>query len=86
MNEVWNLDRIYQGFDDPAFEADIDALKQASRECAAFAASLETVDPLEGLRRGVELQERIESLASKLGEYCMLRSSANTRDGEARFQ
>ena len=24
MNEVWNLDRIYKGFDDPAFQADLD--------------------------------------------------------------
>ena len=23
MNEVWNLDPIYKGFDDPAFEADM---------------------------------------------------------------
>ena len=39
MNEVWNLDPIYAGFSDPAFEADLAALKEAGAECAAFAAS-----------------------------------------------
>ena len=27
MNEIWNLDPIYKGFDDPAFEADMASLK-----------------------------------------------------------
>ena len=29
MNEVWNLDPIYRGFDDPAFEADLASAKEA---------------------------------------------------------
>ena len=28
MNEVWNLDRIYKGFEDPQFDADFSALKE----------------------------------------------------------
>ena len=83
MNEVWNLDRIYAGFADPAFEADMAALKDASAECAAFAAGLADAEPLEGLRKGIALREKVESLAGKLAEYCMLRSSANSRDAEA---
>ena len=83
MNEVWNLDRIYAGFDDPAFEADLAALKEASAECAAFAAGLADAEPLEGLRKGIALREKVESLAGKLAEYCMLRGSANSRDAEA---
>ena len=27
MNEFWNLDPIYKGFDDPAFEADMQEMK-----------------------------------------------------------
>ena len=27
MNEVWNLDPLYKGFDDPAFEADMNAVE-----------------------------------------------------------
>lgn len=83
MNERWDLDRIYKGFDDPAFEADLTALKGKTEECAAFAASLADIEPTEGLRKGIELQEQVQELAGKLAEYCMLRSSADTRDGEA---
>ncbi len=86
MNEVWNLDRIYKGFDDPAFEADMAALKATAEECAVFAGSLSDTEPAVGLRRGIELQERVQDLAGKLGEYCMLRSSADTRDAEAGSQ
>ena len=28
MNGLWNLDPIYRGFDDPAFEGDLEKLKQ----------------------------------------------------------
>ena len=28
MNEFWNLDPIYKGFDDPAFALDLETLKQ----------------------------------------------------------
>ena len=45
MNEVWNLDPIYKGFDDPAFEADLTALKAAVADYAAFAAELPAADP-----------------------------------------
>ena len=40
MNEVWNLDPIYKGFDDPAFEADFQALKERTAELSAFAEKL----------------------------------------------
>ena len=31
MNEVWNLDVIYRGFDDPAFAADMEKLEKLYR-------------------------------------------------------
>ena len=40
MNEVWNLDPIYKGFEDPAFEADMAKLKAAVAEINDFAAKL----------------------------------------------
>ena len=83
MNEFWNLEPLYKGFDDPQFEADMTALKQKVAEMAALAGELDAVEPLEGLRRGVALQENVQELAMKLAEYSQLRQSANTRDGEA---
>ena len=40
MNEVWNLDVIYKGFDDPAFEQDLTLLKEKAEAYTAFAADI----------------------------------------------
>ena len=83
MNEVWNLDPIYKGFDDPAFEADLKTLKEQVAAFTEFTANLEKTEPIEGLKRGIALEETIQSIANKLGEYAMLRQSADTRNPEA---
>ncbi len=82
MNEFWNLDRIYKGFEDPAYQADFAAMQQLVKDFAAFAEELPTLEPLEGLRRGVALQETLSGLSS-LFSYASLRQSANTKDNEA---
>ena len=86
MNEVWNLDPIYQGFDDPAFEADLTALKEKVAAFAAFTESLADADPAAALRSGIEQEEAIERTAMKLGEYASLRQAADTRNPEAGSQ
>ena len=83
MNEFWNLDPIYKGFEDPAFESDMAALRQAVTEYNAFAASLADAAPLEGLKDGIAWEEKITDLVSKLAGYASLRQSTNTRDSEA---
>ena len=86
MNEVWNLDPIYKGFDDPAFEADMSELKAQVEAIAAFAEKLPTLEPLEGLKQGVALQERFSDLVGKLAGYASLRQAANTMDPSAGSQ
>ena len=83
MNEVWNLDPIYKGFDDPAFEADMAALRQCVTDYNAFAATLAELPALEGLRAGIAWEEKITQLVMKLANYASLRQSTNTRDSEA---
>ena len=83
MNEVWNLDPIYKGFEDPAFEADMAKLKAAVAEINDFAAKLPEIEPAEGLRRGIALQEAFSDLISKLAGYASLRQAANTLDPTA---
>ena len=83
MNEVWNLNSIYTGFDDPAFEKDLAALKEQVTAFAAFTASLATTDPMEGLRGGIAREEEIQNTAMKLGTYASLRQAADTRNPEA---
>jgi oligoendopeptidase F len=83
MNEVWNLEPIYKGFDDPAYEADMSALKEKVNEITAFAQQLSTVEPIQGLRDGVALQEAFSELVGKLAGYASLRQAADTRDPNA---
>ena len=86
MNERWNLDRIYTGFDDPNFEADLGLLKEKVAAITAFSAELGTVDPVDGLCRGIVFEEEISALANKLAEFAMLRQSADTKDPDAGSQ
>ena len=86
MNGLWNLDPIYKGFDDPAFEADLEQLKQKVAEIAAFTASLDEAEPLAGLKTGIAMEEEVNTLAYKLAGYASLRQAADTRDPQAGSQ
>ena len=83
MNEVWNLDVIYRGFDDPAFAADMEKLEKLVQDYVAFAGKLDKQTPLDGLKKGVALEESLSELSGRLVEYAFLRQSGNTRDAEA---
>ena len=83
MNEVWNLDPIYETFDDPAFASDMAALRAVVEEFAGFTGKLEQTAPLDGLRLGIGYEEKISALVNKLAEYASLRQAADTRDAEA---
>ena len=83
MNDRWNLNPIYLGFDDPAFDADMQSLRSEVEKINTFAAELSDLPPVEGLNRGIALQERFSELVSKLAGYASLRQAADTRDSEA---
>ena len=50
MNEVWNLSVIYQGFEDPHYEADLGKLKEQSAAYSAYTAALSEKAPAQALR------------------------------------
>ena len=83
MNDIWNLDPIYKGFDDPAFAADVTALGQTTKALTDFTARLDGEEPLQGLKKGVAHLEAFSELVGKLAGYASLRQAANTRDAEA---
>ena len=85
INGQWDLERIYHGFDDPAFEADVAQLKTLAEDFAALAGELAAMEPIEGLRKGIALQEQLQAL-SAVFEYPSLRQAVNTRDNEATSQ
>ena len=66
MKDVWNLDRIYKGFEDPAFAADMDTLRALVKQYNAFAEGLESMEALAGLRQGIELEEDFVTLPARL--------------------
>ena len=86
MNGLWNLDPIYKGFDDPAFEGDLENLKQKVTAINAFTATLADIEPLAGLKQGIALEEEVNMLAYKLAGYASLRQAADTRDPQAGSQ
>lgn len=67
MKTEWNLSILYQGLDDPAYEADMTAMEEANHKLH------ETVEKASGL----PLKERVESLLLCLEDYnrLMLRLS-----------
>ena len=79
MNQEWNLDRLYKGFDDPAYAADMESMKALVAEFTAFVENLSNMEPVEALRTGVALREKLSDL-STLFQYASLRSATNTKD------
>ena len=82
MNEVWNLDPLYRGFEDPDFAADLQTLKTMTEDYAVFAGSLPQLDALTGLKEGIVWEEKLTTLARKLATYAQLRQAADTRNTE----
>ena len=82
MNECWNLNPIYTGFDDPRFEEDLQALRRTVCDLEELTQHL-TGDSAALLKRGLTLQERLQELAEKLLCYAELRQAACTTDAEA---
>lgn len=82
MNECWNLNPIYTGFDDPRFEEDLQALRRTVHDLEELTQHL-TGDSAALLKRGLTLQEQLQELAEKLLCYAELRQAACTTDAEA---
>ena len=83
MNEIWNLDPLYLGFDDPAFEADLAAAREKLDELDSLMSRLAAMEPKQGLLAGITVQEEVSHLMGKLVNFAMLRQSANSKDAEA---
>ena len=81
MNKEWNLDPLYKGFEDPAYQADLAAMQQLVADFTAFAAELPNLESAEGLRRGVAYLEKQADLMSLFG-YANLRSATAAKDPE----
>lgn len=86
MNERWNLDTLYRGFEDPQYTADLAALQQVCTDFDTMTQRLAELEPLQALQRCTRALEEITALSNKLGEYASLRQAADTQDAEATSQ
>jgi len=86
MNECWDLTPLYKGFDDPAFEGDMEALRRKVAQLNEFVGELDNTEPLAGLKKGIALLEELVCLVDRLAAYPNLRQAVNTRDTEAGSQ
>ncbi len=83
MNGLWDLSILYNGFDDPAFQADLTALDENVASFSGFAAEHASYDDADMIKRYLTLAEEQSTLVSKLFIYANLRYSGNTGDVEA---
>ena len=82
MNGEWSLEKLYKGFDDPAYAEDEKKLAELIEKLDAFSKDPQGT-PTEVLKNGVSLFQNIEYTASKLYDFAGLRQSVNTSDAEA---
>ena len=83
MNNTWNLDILYKGFDDEEFLADTKTFEEKIANLIALAEKGSSLDSLTLIREFIKAQNDLNHFASKLFIYSNLRYSANTADGEA---
>ena len=86
MNDQWNLDRLYMGFDDPEYEKDFARFQALVTEFSDLTGKLDAMAPVEALRTGIRLREEMAVLGSKLSGYSRLLSAADAKDREANSQ
>jgi len=86
MKTEWNLEVLYKGLDDPAYEADMKRFEEVVEEYVAeveAAKSKKAEDVIETL---ILKQEELATLAYKLQNYLGLRQSVETENGDLMAQ
>ena len=83
INKEWDLTPLYTGFDDPAYARDLEALQATVEEIRGIPALQGTMEPADYLVKALTLEEKVNDLGTRMANYANLRSSTNTRDGEA---
>lgn len=83
MNQTWDLNILYTGFDDPAWAADMAALETAIARLHETVEQAESLSEVELIHAYIDAENAITALATKLIDYASLRYSADTTDTAA---
>lgn len=80
---LWNLDALYQGFDDPQFLKDIDNLKQLLNDLPSFIENLTKKEDKTIVVEGLKTLEEIKDFTYRIKMYTQLRLSVDANDPES---
>ena len=83
MKDTWNLNILYNGFDDERFTADTKLLDEQIKALEALAEKAKEMDSLTLIRECISINNDLAFTANKLFIYSNLRYSANTADSDA---
>lgn len=86
MKREWNLDLLYKGLDDPAYEADMERYEKVQEEFAALYEEVKGQKPEEAAEALLLKEEEMTYLLTKLSTYISLRQSVETENGELMAQ
>ena len=86
MKTVWNLDVIYKGLTDPAYEADVKAFEEAVKETDEVIKKALNLGDVEKVETLLLQEEKVFDLYMKLMGYVELASSVDTSNGDLMAQ
>ena len=82
MYDKWSLDVLYTGFDDPKFQEEFKQLDEFVEKFKNTAESLADKDARTAVKDALTLTEEYQRVLYRQANYCSLRQSVNTNDGE----
>ncbi len=83
MNQEWSLDKLYKGYDDPAFIRDMEELPKRINAFQELAAALGQGDPKEQLIAMLKAQEELTLFRNRLFLFLDLKNAADSSDEQA---
>ena len=86
MSTVWNLDVIYNGLTDPAYEEDVKAFEEAVASTAEVIEAAKTLGDVEKVETLLLQEEKVFDLYMKLMGYVELAQSVDTSNGDLMAQ
>ena len=82
MYDKWSLDVLYSGFDDPKFQNEFNQLDEFAEKFKTTAESLAEKEAKTAVKEALTLTEEYQHILYRLVNYCSLRQTVNTNDGE----
>lgn len=83
MYDKWSLDVLYTGFEDPKFQEEFNQLDGFVAKFKALSETLTEKDAQTAVKEALTLTEEYQRVLYRQANYCSLRQSVNTNDGES---